>query len=264
MGSRDFLRNRNINETNSLPDLVQGIDPLSDDDVNVIDHSLYYSDLEYQNLISQGNGVLRILYLNCGGLNAKFNKLKNFLSEFNKDKFPVSIITLQETHLLPNTDVNFFQLPGYTLVYGFASINTFGGVAIYMHDSFSFERLDIELFHQISTVFESILFKVYNNHCKHQSYVISSIYNRRSSDLIADLTQFTNEFSVVLSQGRKSMFKHGGDNIGEKYTSRLRDVLPGAKRRALLGGFGRIPPEDFFLNGAIWWVLVYIWIRFCL
>ena len=210
MGSRDFLRNRNINETNSLPDLVQGIDPLSDDDVNVIDHSLYYSDLEYQNLISQGNGVLRILYLNCGGLNAKFNKLKIFLSEFNKDKFPVSIITLQETHLLPNTDVNFFQLPGYTLVYGFASINTFGGVAIYVHDSFSFERLDIELFHQNSTVFESILFKVYNNHCKHQSYVISSIYNRRSSDLIADLTQFTDEFSVVLSQGRKSMFKHGG------------------------------------------------------
>ena len=115
MGSRDFLRNRNINETNSLPDLVQTIDPLSDDEVNIIDHSLYYSDLEYQNFISQGNGVLRILNLHCGGLNAKFDKLKNFLSEFNNDKFPVSIITLQETHLLPNTDVIFFQLPGLGL-----------------------------------------------------------------------------------------------------------------------------------------------------
>ena len=198
MGSRNFLRNRNINETNSLPDLVQAIDPLSDDEVNVIDHSLYYSDcdLEYQNLISQGNGVLRILNPNCGGLNAKFDKLKIFLSEFNNDKFPVSIITLQETHLILNTDVNVFQLPGYTLVYDFARINAFGGVAIYVHDSF--ERLDIELFHQNSTVFESILLKVYNNHCKHQSYVIGSIY-RRPSDLIADLTQFTDEFSVVLS-----------------------------------------------------------------
>ena len=39
--SRDFLKNRNINEANSLPDLVQAIDPLSDDEVNVIDHSLY-------------------------------------------------------------------------------------------------------------------------------------------------------------------------------------------------------------------------------
>ena len=26
------------------------------------------------------------------------------------------------------------------------------------------------------------------------------------------------------NQGRKSMFKHGGDNIVEKYTFRLRDV----------------------------------------
>ena len=38
---------------------------------------------------------------------------------------------------------------------------------------------------------------VYNNHYKHQSYVIGSIY-RRPSDLIADLTQFTDEFSAVL------------------------------------------------------------------
>ena len=54
------------------------------------------------------------------------------------------------------------------------------------------------------------------------------------------------------------MFKHGGDNIGEKYTSRLRDVLRGALRRALLGGFGACSPEKIFLNGAIWCVLVYI------
>ena len=57
---------------------------------------------------------------------------------------------------------------------------------------------------------------------------------------------------LTLYQGRKSMFKHGGDNIGEKYTSRKRDVLRGAKRRAFLGGFGGMPPREIFLNGAIW------------
>ena len=176
---------------------MQAIDPLSDDEVNVINHSLYYNDLEYQNFISQGNGVLRILNLNCSRLNAKFDKLKVFLSEINNDKFPVSIITLQETLLLPNTDVHFFQLPHYFLVYDFARINTFGGVAIYVHDSFSFKGLDIELYHQNSTVFESILLKIYNNHYKHQSYVIGSIY-RRPSELIADSTQFTDEISAVL------------------------------------------------------------------
>ena len=105
---------------------------------------------------------------------------------------------MQETHLLPNTDVNFFQLPGYSLVYDFARINTFGGVAIYVHDSFSFERLDIELFHQNSPVYESILLKVYNNHYKHQSYVIGSIY-RRPSELIADLTQLPMNFQPYLA-----------------------------------------------------------------
>ena len=43
------------------------------------------------------------------------------------------------------------------------------------------------------------------------------------------------------------MFKHGGDNTGEKYTSRLRDVLRGAKCRTFLGGFGgMLPRENFF------------------
>ena len=63
-------------------------------------------------------------------------------------------------------------------------------------------------------------------------------------------------------QGRKSMFKHGGDNIVEKYTFRLRDVLRGAKRPVFLGGFGGMPSEKKNLNGAIWCVLMYIWIGF--
>ena len=33
---------------------------------------------------------------------------------------------------------------------------------------------------------------------------------------------------------------------------------------ALLGGFGGMILREIFLNGAIWCVLVYIWIRFCL
>ena len=33
---------------------------------------------------------------------------------------------------------------------------------------------------------------------------------------------------------------------------------------ALLGGFGGMLSREFFLNGAIWCVLAYILIRFCL
>ena len=41
-------------------------------------------------------------------INSKFDKFKLFLTECNDDKFPLSIITLQETHLSPETDVNYF------------------------------------------------------------------------------------------------------------------------------------------------------------
>ena len=49
-------------------------------------------------------------------------------------------------------------------------------------------------------------------------------------------------YSLYNHQGRKSMFKHGGDNIAEKYTFRLRDVLRGAKRPVFLGRFEGMPP----------------------
>ena len=50
------------------------------------------------------------------------------------------------------------------------------------------------------------------------------------------------------------MFKHGRDNIVEKYTFRLRDELRGAKRPVFLEGFGGMPPppREKILNGAIW------------
>ena len=52
---------------------------------------------------------------------------------------------------------------------------------------------------------------------------------------------------MTVYQGRKSMFKHGGDNIGVKYIP-LRDVSRGAKSRGLLGGFGGMPPREFFFK----------------
>ena len=54
------------------------------------------------------------------------------------------------------------------------------------------------------------------------------------------------KYMMFHKQGRKSMFKHGGDNIGEKYTSRLWDVLRGAKCRSFVRGFGGMLPREFF------------------
>ena len=74
----------------------------------------------------------------------------------------------------------------------------FGGVAIYAHDSFSFSRLDCDTFKQNSTVYESMFLEIYNSGANFNKFIIGSIY-RRPSELIDDLTQFIEEFSIILS-----------------------------------------------------------------
>ena len=83
MANREFLENRNINAGNSLHDLVQHISPDSEEEVNFIDHSIYYNDQDYKGCIARSKGAFRILNLNCGGLNAKFDLLKIFLAVCN-------------------------------------------------------------------------------------------------------------------------------------------------------------------------------------
>ena len=61
--------------------------------------------------------LLRILNLNCGGLNTKFEKLIIFLAEWNNNFRPLSVIALQETHLIAGTDINSLQIPDYNLVF---------------------------------------------------------------------------------------------------------------------------------------------------
>ena len=130
MANHDFLENRNINENNSLLDLVQNISPNSEEEVNFIDHSMYYNDHDFKECVLRTKGALRILNLNCGGLNAKFDHLKIFLARCNNTSFPLHVITLQETHINSSADIQYFELPGYTLVYDLTRINSFEGYVI--------------------------------------------------------------------------------------------------------------------------------------
>ena len=89
-------------------------------------------------------------------------------------------------------------MPGYTLVYDEAIINSFWGLVIYVHDSFSMIRLDNFTFKQNATVYESMFLEIYNNGANFNKFIIGSVY-RRPSELVDDLTQFIEEFSITLS-----------------------------------------------------------------
>ena len=114
MAKREFISNRNINDSNSLIDLLQSTDPGYNEEVNIIEHSLFYSD-DFKGIIESKKSLLRILNLNCCGLNAKFVKLNLFLANMNTD-CPFRVITLQETHISADSEVNLFNIPDYSLV----------------------------------------------------------------------------------------------------------------------------------------------------
>ena len=95
---------------------MHNMDSGFENEINIIEHSPYYSDQDFRNVVDQVSGSLRILNLNCGGLNAKFEKLKIFLSECINNFHPLSVIALQETHLIAGTDINSLQIPDYNLV----------------------------------------------------------------------------------------------------------------------------------------------------
>ena len=110
------------------------------------------------------------------------------MAECNNTSLPLHVITLQETHINSNADIQPFELPGYTLVYDLAKINTFGGVATYVHDSFLFKGLDTVIMKQNST----------NKAANFHKYVIGSVY-RRPSELIDVFKQSIEEFSTTLN-----------------------------------------------------------------
>ena len=101
------------------------------------------------------------------------------------------------------------------MVNDFARLNKCGGVAIYVHSSFSLKRLDTSEFMQNSTVYEAIFLEIYNNNYKYKKYIVGSLY-RRPSQLVADITQFTEEFSETLAKihaNCKQSYINGDYNI---------------------------------------------------
>ena len=149
--NRNFVNNIDLNEGNLLPHLIEQMDPNCEGELNPIDYSNYFGNEEFMRAHLQINGKLSILNLNCQCINSKFDKIKLFLEYFNNNAVP-HYITLQETWANNETEMNYFHLPNYTMVYDDSRLCKHGGFITYIHDTFSFERLSDVAYNQNSTV----------------------------------------------------------------------------------------------------------------
>ena len=92
--NRNFINNVDLDEQNSFPHLLETMNPESEEEANLIEHSEYFNNDELQATFRTNSQKLSILNLNCQSINAKFDKLKLFLECIDNNSNPVSIITL--------------------------------------------------------------------------------------------------------------------------------------------------------------------------
>ena len=77
-------------EKNSLPHLLDRISPEMENEASLIEHSKYYNDVDFRNVLHNANSKISILSLNSQRINAKFDQLKLFLDNVIMES-PISV-----------------------------------------------------------------------------------------------------------------------------------------------------------------------------
>ena len=130
--NRPFMNNTGLNENNCFSNLIHHISPNIENEINIINHSTYYNDDDFRDVLKNTKSELSILNLNCLNLNRRFDLLKLFLVDVDINS-QIDCITLQGTCFNENTDMTFYNIPGYSLISSPCRLSTHCGVAIYFH-----------------------------------------------------------------------------------------------------------------------------------
>ena len=128
----------------SLVDLLNENDDINDvpDDAPVfLSNSKYYNNDDFSTLLNEKKGNFIVLSLNSQSLNAKFNELQIYLEKYSSEHALISAICLQETWLSSESDTSLLQLENYQLISRGKSCSAHGGVAIYLHNMFSYNGI---------------------------------------------------------------------------------------------------------------------------
>ena len=196
--TNSFIHNMGLNEKNSLPHLLDRISPEMENEASLIEHSKYYNDVEFRNVLHNTNSKISILSLNSQSINAKFDQLKIFLDNINM-ACPISVICIQESWTHEGIEMSQFSLPNYTMLFKNRRLSTHGGLIMYIHDDFAYKELDKEIIlSSTSNLFESQCVEIWRKTSAYQKYIIGNIY-RLPSYIGDDLSTFTDEYTNLLN-----------------------------------------------------------------
>ena len=192
-----MIQSYNGVENNSLKEILQ-LGSNNDNNVDVIQHSQYYDDDSFFNLLKSKKSTFSVVSMNIESINAKFNELQAFIHMCNESNFELSAICIQESWLSENDDYAQVQLDNYTCIVRGKKCSNKGGLIIYLHNKFNHTVLPTTF---TSADFEGQFIQVKGGGLK-KPITIGNIY-RPPRDLLENYTTFINEMTPILCDFEK-------------------------------------------------------------
>ena len=121
------IHNIGLNEENSLSHLLERISPEIENETDLVEHSKYYNDIAFKNLLYNAKSKISTLSLNCQSINAKFDKLKLFFDDVGIEH-PISVICIQESWGHGEMEMSYFSLSNYSMVVENRRLSTHSGL----------------------------------------------------------------------------------------------------------------------------------------
>ena len=210
-----YIDDVNLSKDTSLKHLLNsdGMSDIEDDtDIDIIKHSSYYTESEYQGL-QIATGSFNVMSFNCQSINAKFDELSLFIERLNKTS-PLSVICLQESWLKNDCGDSLFNIPDYTLVnQGRTVCSNHGGLMIFVHDRFNvLPPLKII---DSTNGWEYLCIEISQTLPYPKKYIIGNVY-RPPCEIIEKFNIFLDEFDLFmnnLSKMKRSIYINGDFNI---------------------------------------------------
>ena len=198
---------------NSLVDLLSEEQDDSDDIPTLFQHSPYYDNEAFIEILKTKSDSFSLLSLNCCSLNAKFDQLQIYVDMIEQSGCKLDAICLQETWLSHSNDVSLIQLAGYNLIYRESICSTHGGVAIYLRENFEFSEMPS---YGHADIWDGQFLEIHDKNDKNlRKLVIGNIY-RPPRNSIDNYTTFTNELNEILynfSRTKKEVVIVGDFNL---------------------------------------------------
>ena len=130
--------NSGFNSKNSLTHLLDE----EPDETPCIQLSEYIDVDAFVEKLSQVKSKLSVLSLNIQTINTKFDEFKIIIDQINKHH-PISVICLQETHLVETDPTSHFEIEDYQLISKSRYCSNAGGLIIYLHKDFSYKHIEL-------------------------------------------------------------------------------------------------------------------------